>query len=312
MHPTGTEGRLLVLSELSGVLIWRDYSGGSGISGCEAVQMPSGQMTTMFIRPGALALVALLLQEPCCDFAIVSGMEEKYCVPIAGRLLQRAYPAGEWALERGGAVTCWALTGYPDTRVYVIGQVLDKQGAECVMKDLDRVWATLHERGCGWYTEQNTVLLDTARHSSSRPDSVCLVRRWRPQAEGAEDPNPIDMELGRRLLATLDEGAGAAQHIGVARASFWGPYHWVTDLDDADYHMKALWMDLLESPIVGIEVKCHQDQVCVVQLASGRRGLVLDALALKDMMRGLLQPLLREDRVYKIFHGHCSDLQWIQ
>ena len=183
-------------------------------------------------------------------------------MPIAGRLLQRACAEGEWALERDGAATCWALTGYSHTRVYVIGQAADKQGAECVMKDLDRVWATLRERGCGWYTEQNTVLLDTARHSASRPDSVCVVRRWRPQAEGAEDPNPVDPELGRWLLATLDEGAGAAQHIGVGRASFWGPYHWVTDPDDAAYHMKALWMDLHENPIVGIEVERHREIGC--------------------------------------------------
>ena len=138
------------------------------------------------------------------------------------------------------------------------------------------------------------------------------MRRRRPRAEGAEDPNSIDMELGRRLLASLDEGAGAAQHIGVGRASFGRPYHWATDFDDADYHMKAMWMDLHESPIVGIEVGCHYGQVCVVQLASGRRRLVLDALALQHMMRDLLQPLLWGNRVCKVTHGHFSNLHWLQ
>ena len=61
-HVTRTEGQLLVLSELNSVLIWRDYSGGSGLSGCETVEMRSGKMIRMFIRPGALALVALLLR----------------------------------------------------------------------------------------------------------------------------------------------------------------------------------------------------------------------------------------------------------
>ena len=67
-----------------------------------------------------------------------------------------------------------------------------------------------------------------------------------------------------------------------------------------------------ESSIVGMDVGCHYDEVCVVQLASGRRGLVLDALALQDMMWDLLQPLLSDDRVCKIFRGHCSDLHLLQ
>ena len=96
-----------MLSELNSVLIWRDYSGGSGLNRCETVKMPSGKMITMFIRPGALALVASLLREPRCDFAIVSGMGDKYCVPLAELLLQRAYPDGEWVLERDGTA-CWA------------------------------------------------------------------------------------------------------------------------------------------------------------------------------------------------------------
>ncbi|MDA8582821.1 hypothetical protein N9L68_01285 [bacterium] len=148
-HPIGTEGRLLILSELNGVLIWRDYSGGSGLARGETVEMPSGRMITMFIRPAAEALVASLLWEPRCDFAIVSGMEEKYCLPIAERLLQRAASEGEWALERQGGAPCWALMGPPHTRVYVIGQAVDKQGGERVVKDLDRVWAALRECGCG-------------------------------------------------------------------------------------------------------------------------------------------------------------------
>ena len=76
--------------------------------------------------------------------------------------------------------------------------------------------------------------------------------------------------------------------------------------------MKALWTDVRETPIVGVDVECHDDKVCVVQLASWRRGLVLDALALQGMMRDLLQPLLWDDRVYKVFHGHFSDLHWLQ
>ena len=61
--------------------------------------------------------------------------------------------------------------------------------------------------------------------------------------------------------------------------------------------------------MVGVDMECHYNQVCVVQLATGRLGLVLDALALQaDVMRAILQPLLGDGRVCKVFHGHCNDL----
>ena len=184
--PDGTDGRLLVLSELNNVLIWRDYTGRSNLTGGEMLTMQSGKKIKMFIRPGALALVQTLLRESRCDFAIVSGMEEKYCVPIARKLLQRAYSHVDWTLEKDGEATCWMLMSYPYTRVYIIGQAMNRQGAECVIKDFNRVWTILGQRGCGWYTEQNTVLLDITLHTASHPDSVHWMRPWKPQELGAE------------------------------------------------------------------------------------------------------------------------------
>ena len=185
-----------------------------------------------------------------------------------------------------------------------------KQGGGCVVKDLDRVWAALRECGCGWYTEHNTVLLDVASHSASRPESVCVVPRWRPPADGAEDRNPVKHERVRQLLTPI-EGAIVEQHVGVQRATCWGPYQWVIDLEEAEYHMKKLWFDLSEWPVVGLHVESHDDQVCVVQLASQCRGLVIDALALQGpAMCRLLQPLLAADRVCKVLHCHRSDLSW--
>ena len=295
-HVTSTEGRLLVLSELNSVLIWRAFNAGSGLTGGETIETPNGQKITMFVRPGAEGLVASLLQEPRCEFAFVSGMGEKYCLPIAERLLQRVAPDGEWVLDQHGAAPCWVSTGYPRARVYVLGQPRgaegETQGGEYVVKDLNQVWAALHECGCGWYTEQNTWLLDAERQNASHPDCVWEVRRWKPLAEGAEDPNPVDPELGRRLLAFLE------------RATVWGPYQWVTDLEEARHYMEQLRVDLRARPILGVDVECHYRVVCVVQLASWRRGLVLDALALEAHAMGeLLQPLLGDEWVSKLFHG---------
>ena len=56
---------------------------------------------------------------------------------------------------------------------------------------------------------------------------------------------------------------------------------------------------------------CPHD-VCVVQLASSRRGLVLDALALQAAMGELLQPLLGDEGVYKLFHGRVNKLACLE
>ena len=57
-----------------------------------------------------------------------------------------------------------------------------------------------------------------------------------------------------------------------------------------------------------VDVECHYDRECVVQLASCRLGLVFDALALQGHAMGeLLQPLLSDERVCKVFHGHFND-----
>ena len=66
-----------------------------------------------------------------------------------------------------------------------------------------------------------------------------------------------------------------------------------------------------ETPTVEVDVECHDDKVCVVQLASWSRGLVLDALALEGMLQDLLQPLLGDERVCKVFHGHFNGLTWL-
>ena len=62
-----------------------------------------------------------------------------------------------------------------------------------------------------------------------------------------------------------------------------------------------------------VDVECHYDRECVVQLASCRRGLVFDALALQGHAMGeLLQPLLSDERVCKVFHGHFNKLSSLQ
>ena len=104
-----------------------------------------------------------------------------------------------------------------------------------------------------------------------------------------------------------------AQYIGLERTTFLGPYHWVTDLVEACWYMEQLWFDLMGSrdrPILGIDVKCYYGEVCMVQLSSWRRGLLLDALELQHYMGDLLQPLLSDKQICKVFHGHFN-VSWL-
>ena len=228
-----TAGKLLILSELNGVLVWRDYDTKKHPSHCDTVEMPSGKNISIFIRPGAEQLVASLLWEARCDFAFVSGMCKKYCLPIAEALLKRAAPKGEWAFELHGAVPCWVLEGHPHARVYVLSREIASlgqgQGGERVVKDLDSIWSALRECGCGGYTEENTVLLDQPGNIAFRPEIVRVVPRWGPPADDTkEDTNPLDPELGHKLLAGPNAGDDFPPHFAAQPDT---PYCGVADSD---------------------------------------------------------------------------------
>ena len=105
---------------------------------------------------------------------------------------------------------------------------------------------------------------------------------------------PRFVSLPARPIPDVLDGEAVAKHVGAGeRFSQWGPYKWITDRALAVFYMEILWADVWERPMVGVDVECDFNQVCVVQLATGRLGLVLDALALQaDVMRAILQPLL--------------------
>ena len=99
----------------------------------------------------------------------------------------------------------------------------------------------------------------------------------------------IRPEVWEFLFHASEEEAGdargddddVAQYIGLERTTFWGPYHCVTDLGEACWYMEQFWFDLMGSrdrPILGIDVKCYYGEVCMVQLSSWRRGLLLLSL----------------------------------
>ena len=85
--------------------------------------------------------------------------------------------------------------------------------------------------------------------------------------------------------------------------SFADDFAYVTDLDEADLHIAQLRADLSCTPIVGVDVEYHGNVICLIQLSSNQRTIVLDAITLHTWMHQLLQPLLHDDKVVKVFHG---------
>jgi len=234
-------------------------------------------------------------------------MDAKYYEPMVGKLLLTAAPdVGEWILEKHETLPYWTCAS--QRRVYVLGRHTE-------FEDLERIWSTLSQGGCGQFTEQNTVMLNSTSDNASFPDNIHVLPKWRPPKEGA-DPNGLDPALGGWLLALLDGAVPVPRYLAGEPVQKrgntpFGPYEWVADCSEASRHVAALAADLRERPYVGVDVECHFDKVCVVQLASARHCVLLDAIALRDYMHELLQPLMMDPDVWKVFHGHVNDVAWL-
>ena len=161
------------------------------------------------------------------------------------------------------------------------------------------------------------------RHNSSSSMSswTSPAPPQRPPTLGAVAGDAAFRAAANAISSASEEEAGdsrgddddVAQYIGLERTTFWGPYHWVTDLVEACWYMEQLWFDLMGSrdrPILGIDVKCYYGEVCMVQLSSWRRGLLLDALELQHYVGDLLQPLLSDEQICKVFHRHFN-VSWL-
>jgi hypothetical protein len=89
--------RILVLSELNSLLVWREYDGASRADSASGIRIHDRHM--LHFRPGALELVAALIGEPTCCFAIVSCMGLYNASPILRLLLENAIPGSEWVVD---------------------------------------------------------------------------------------------------------------------------------------------------------------------------------------------------------------------
>ena len=91
------------------------------------------------------------------------------------------------------------------------------------------------------------------RHNSSSSTSswTSPAPPQRPPTFGAVAGDAAFRAAANAISSASEEEAGdargddddVAQYIGLERATFWGPYHWVTDLEEACYYMEQLCFD---------------------------------------------------------------------
>ena len=191
-----TNDKFLLLFGLNGVLFWRDFELPVDPSGGEIVELQHIKSVVMSIRPGAETLLESLLSATGCELAFVSNMGKKYCIPLTEKLLQEA-TSRHWTLEKHDTAPCWVSDSHPQERFYVLSRVPESASG---VKNLESVWETLHDRGLGWYTEQNTRLLDKYKDDASCSDVVHVVPPWKPHWTHCSD---LDPDLSRRLLQGL-------------------------------------------------------------------------------------------------------------
>ena len=230
-------------------------------------------------------------------------------------LLQRANPGRRWELVRHGRTACWLSRSPTPLRVHVLRQPSKsrKERGGCNLQDPDQALDTLRQDGCDFYTEENCVLVEAEGHDASQGGSVHVVRRWRPPEEGTEYSNPLDPWLGRLLLRSMDTGMLISRCNTSERTTFVGVDSiLLRNLSEAKKHMEQLWLDITEDPCgpaMGVGVEYHEERVCLIQVASSRRCLMLDTLTLQaPAVCTLLQPILENLMVLKVFHGHGRDL----
>ena len=302
-----TETRLLVLSEMNGLFLWRGHHGKLPATQAEIVTTEGGRQVSVFLRPGAVALILRLIREPRVVLAFVTDMEQCYCVPIAGWIMRRSFPDLVWTLERSGEALCWASTV---GRAYVCTKVsANRRKSSRATGGEDDLWKKLRKCGWSWCTENNTMLLTTRQDDAPLPLTTVHVPGWRPRAEGREDSRPLDTEHILRSLGVTHTEESEVREFNMTL----GEGCYVTNVEEAEQSMRRLQKDALESPFIAMGVENFQGQLCAVKLASARRSLVLDAIALGAVaMRPLLESMLRNDNVCMVYYSGEGALEWIR
>jgi ribonuclease D len=84
------------------------------------------------------------------------------------------------------------------------------------------------------------------------------------------------------------------------------------DIIDTLPDLEALAVELEREPLLGIDLEADsmyhfQEKVCLIQLATARRNVIIDTIAVRDL--AALQPVFRNTEIRKVFHGADYDVR---
>jgi ribonuclease D len=84
------------------------------------------------------------------------------------------------------------------------------------------------------------------------------------------------------------------------------------DIIDTLPDLEALAAELEREPLLGIDLEADsmyhfQEKVCLIQLATARRNVIIDTIAVRDLAP--LKPVFRNPDILKVFHGADYDVR---
>jgi hypothetical protein len=214
---------------------------------------PLNERHRLHFRPGALKLVADLVQHHNCCFAIVSSMGLFHASPCLRLLLQDAIPGSEWVVDEtldGKWTNYMATYTIKDKQLRWENDVNDQQG-DCRETCMDMKYKTERTFVVEWsgevYTGELTVdgflKMQTARwgpqiwSKAGRSVPACFVRR---DAQGLAEPQ------GQKRVHIFDSDIVAERKKGRGTVQERTKLPQEELADCSGEHMKEVWSALSE------------------------------------------------------------------
>ena len=84
------------------------------------------------------------------------------------------------------------------------------------------------------------------------------------------------------------------------------------DIIDTPSDLETLAAALEQEPLLGIDLEADsmyhfQEKVCLIQLATAQRNVIIDTIAIRDLSP--LKPVFRNPDIRKVFHGADYDVR---
>lgn len=183
--------QVLILLELNHIVVRCDFEALEDYMWGQAIEFQQGGYR-MYIRPGAVDFLELLLQETprTCSLAFFTGLLPKTAVPIVKELFMRVTPDCTWEVEQEE----WfppSVVNQSGIRVYIFQRsekerneneddpdhMSAEQSLQLLYYDFEKVWEALNFQGYNFH-KQNTMLIASPKDEWLCPQNVLGMSRW--------------------------------------------------------------------------------------------------------------------------------------